>query len=252
VAASSAVVDDMRLGATIRAVRIRRRLRQSDVARLARTSDSTVSRIERGHLAQISIGSLRKVAHALEIQIGHRAWSRGGDLDRLLNARHAALAELVAERIDGYPGWIVRPEVSFAIAGERGVIDLLGWHAATRSLLVIELKTDVVDIGEVLGTLGRKARLGPLIASDLGWNSQAVSVALLIASSRYNRRRVAAHARLFGAAMPDGGGRLRSFLKEPSRESRVAALVFVSNRHQRTTSHTFATPRRVRRSEAAR
>lgn len=35
------------------------------------------------------------------------------------------------------------PEVSFSIYGQRGVIDILAWHAATRSLLVIELKTEM-------------------------------------------------------------------------------------------------------------
>lgn len=48
------------------------------------------------------------------------------------------------------------PEVSFSIYGERGVIDLLAWHGPSRTLLVIELKTEVVDAAEMLGVLDRK------------------------------------------------------------------------------------------------
>jgi hypothetical protein len=39
------------------------------------------------------------------------------------------------------------------------VIDILGWHAAARMILVIELKTEFVDINETMGTLDRKDRL---------------------------------------------------------------------------------------------
>ena len=50
------------------------------------------------------------------------------------------------------PAWVVRPEVSFSIYGERGVIDVLAWHPARRAILVIELKTELVDINELMGT----------------------------------------------------------------------------------------------------
>jgi hypothetical protein len=82
----------------------------------------------------------------------------------------------VAFWIGRQPGWSVVAEVSFAIYGERGVVDLLAWHEATDSLVVIELKTAIVDIDEILGTLDRKRRLAVRIAAERGWKARSVSV----------------------------------------------------------------------------
>ena len=60
---------------------------------------------------------------------------------------HEELARLFA----GLPDWVAVPEVTFSIYGERGAIDILAWHEPTRSLLVIELKTELVDIQETSG-----------------------------------------------------------------------------------------------------
>jgi transcriptional regulator with XRE-family HTH domain len=86
-----------RLGASFRAVRIKRGWRQVDVALRARVHRSVVSRIERGHLEQISVGTLLSIARVLEIQVTWSARWRGGDLDRLLAGRHARLHEAVAD-----------------------------------------------------------------------------------------------------------------------------------------------------------
>src|SRR5665811_2564794 len=55
---------------------------------------------------------------------GPRQW-RPDAPARNVNARHAALGELVAAWIARQLGWIVAAEVSFAIYGERGIIDRL-------------------------------------------------------------------------------------------------------------------------------
>ena len=63
------IMDDQRLGASLRAVRMRRRRRQSDVAAAAGVGQTTISRIERGHLAAQSLTTLRRVAAALDVRI---------------------------------------------------------------------------------------------------------------------------------------------------------------------------------------
>ena len=65
--------------------------------------------------------------------------------------------------------------VASAIYGERGVIDILAWHQKTGSLLVIELKTAVADVNELLGTMDRKQRLAAQVAHERGWNARTVS-----------------------------------------------------------------------------
>lgn len=208
-------MEDLRFGAAIRAARVRRRWRQEDLAAAAGVSRATTSRIERGLVDEIAIGIMRRVAAALEIRVELLPRSRSGDLDRLVNGRHAALAEAVVRWFASFPGWTVRPEVSFAHFGERGVIDLLAWHAATRTLLVIELKTDIVDVGELIATLGRKVRLAPVAAAPLGWEPRTVASGLVVADSTANRQRVRAFEATFRAAYPADGRTLRRWLANP-------------------------------------
>jgi transcriptional regulator with XRE-family HTH domain len=216
-------MDDQQVGIAIRTVRIRRRKRQRDIATEARVSASTVSRIERGRLDEVAVGTLRRVCARLELRVDVRVRSRGGDLDRMVSARHARLVEAIVARLRlDTSGWEVVPEASFSIWGERGVIDILAWHAGRRALLVIEVKTEIVDVGEMLGTLDRKRRLAREVAVQRGWDPDAVSAWLVVAESRTNERRIAAHRETLRAAYPEDGRRMRAWLAQP--QGSVAAM----------------------------
>jgi len=237
-------MDDLRLGRLLRAARLRRGWRQADVVARAGVGEGTVSRLERGEIRVVTVGTLRRVAAALEVQIDLAGRWRGGEGERLLSRRHSALADAVAQRLREL-GWIVRPEVSFSVYGERGVIELLAWHPAHRSLLVIELKTEIVDVGELLATFDRKRRLSPGLAGDLGWRPAVVSAWVVAAESTADRRRVAAHASLIRSALPGDGRLLRYWLADPATPS--AGLAFWSNRHHGRPSQAFGPVRRARR-----
>jgi transcriptional regulator with XRE-family HTH domain len=220
-------MDDQRFGTTIRTIRIRRKLRQSDLARLANVSVGMVSRIERGHLDGVTIETLRAVAKVLDVRVDVVPRWRAGDLDRLLNARHSALHEEVARSFATRPDWLTKPEVSFAIYVERGIIDILAWNAKQQMLLVIELKTDIADVNELVGTLDRKRRLAVQIAGEHGWpvgRGAKVSAWLIVAESRTNRRRVQAHKTMLRAALPLDGRSMAGWLAEPSRP--IGAISF--------------------------
>jgi transcriptional regulator with XRE-family HTH domain len=236
-------MDDQQFGARVRAARIRRRWRQVDLASAAGVSSTAVSRIERGHLGGMSLDVIRRVATALEIRVELLPRSRAADLDRLVNSRHAALAEAMLEQFAALPGWFPSPEVSFNIYGDRGVVDILAWHAECRALLVIELKTEIVDVGELLGTLDRKRRLGAAIARRFGWVPATVSAWLIVGEGMTNRRRVAEHRATFRAALPARGRQLRAWIARPS--GGIAALTFVSDRRPGNVRTGFATVRRV-------
>ena len=208
----------------MRAVRIKRRLRQADVARLARVSTATISRIERGHFGRLSWSTIERVAAALEIRLDLVARWRGGDLDRLVNSKHAGLHESVARAFARMPAWQARPEVSFSIYGERGVVDVLAWHAERRALLVIELKTSIVDINDLMGTIDRKRRLGRTIAASQGWEAAEVSAWVILRESRTNRRAIADHRAVLRAALPADGRQMRRWLAAPS--GSIAALSY--------------------------
>jgi transcriptional regulator with XRE-family HTH domain len=242
-AGQDARMTDQRFGSAIRFLRIRRGWRQQDLADRAGVSQSAISRIERGHLGSVSLDTIRAVAAALDMRVDVVARWRAGDLDRMLGAAHSALHEAVARRLNDLEGWQFAPEVSFSIFGERGVIDILAWQPETKSLLVIELKTELVDLNELIGTLDKKRRLAPEIARKRGWltEAKAVSVWVIVADSSSNRRRAADHATMLRAAFPLDGREIRSWLRRPL--ASIGCLSFWSTSHDGTTT---ATSRAIR------
>jgi transcriptional regulator with XRE-family HTH domain len=238
-------MDDQRFGATIRRIRQRRGWRQQDLADRAGVSQSVVSRIERGLIGSPSVDTIRAVAAALEIRVDLLTLWRGGDLDRLLNAGHSALHEAVARRFHNeLPAWTLAPEVSFSIYGERGIIDILAWHPGRRALLVIELKTDITDVNELIGTFDRKRRLARQIGSSRGWDAVATSSWLIVTDSRTNRRRVDAHAAMLRGSLPQDATAIRRWLRDPV--GTANGLSFWTGSRGRTGSQRSSPIRRVR------
>lgn len=181
---------DLELGRLVRALRRRRRWRQEDCATRAGVHRSTWSLLERGHLDGMSLRTLRRCLAALEVRLDLVPRWRGADLGRLLDEKHAALGAGWAKRLRAWH-WMVLPEASYSRYGERGRIDLLAWHAESRILLVVELKTEIVDVQELLGGLDAKARLAPVVARGLGWPVAArVVPAIVITDTSTNRRRL--------------------------------------------------------------
>jgi transcriptional regulator with XRE-family HTH domain len=224
-------MDMVRFGRGIRALRERRRWRQVDLAAQARASQSIVSRVERGLGGRLTVEMLDRVAHALGSRVDVRLSWQGEGLDRLLDQDHARLAEVVT-RLLRDAGWEVRTEVTFWVRGERGSVDVLGWHEASRIVLVIEIKSVVPDVQATLSTLDRKGRLGADIAATVGWRPKTVAKLLVIDASRTSRRRVAAHAATFEAALPHRFTQVRRYLEDPRGESlrgeSLRGLIFVS------------------------
>ena len=222
---------DQRFGAAIRFLRIRRGWRQVDLAARAGVSQSTVSRMERGHLATLTLEAIRLVAAALDLRVDVLGRWRGGDLDRLLGAGHSALHEAVARHLDRRAGWRFASEVSFSNYGDRGIIDLLAWHEPTRSLLVIELKTEFVDMNELIGTLDRKRRNATQIARKRGWlvEPSGVSVWVIVADTSTNRHRATDHRAMLGTAYPSDGRSMRGWLRTPIGEIRCLSFWPVSH-----------------------
>lgn len=209
-------MEDLRFGTTIRAARVKRRWRQKDLSARAGVSRATIWRAERGRLEEMTVAVIRRICEPLEIRVEFQPRSRGADLDRMVNARHTALHESVARALArGFPAWEMAHEVSFSIWGERGVIDLLLWHPGRRALLIIELKTEIVDTGDLLGTMDRRRRLAREIAEGRGWDPLTVSAWIVVAPSRSNERRIAEHRSVLRSAYPADGRQMRRWLRDP-------------------------------------
>jgi transcriptional regulator with XRE-family HTH domain len=238
-------MDEVKVGALFRALRIRRGWRQQDLAARAKVSRSAISRIERGHLGRASLDTLRSVARALDATIDLVVRWQGADVDRVLNAGHARLHEEIARLLVSLAGWEHAPEVSFSIYGERGVIDILAFHAPSRSLLVVELKTEVASIEDLLTVMSRRRRLAAQIAAERGWYALTVNTWVVVRASEANERRIRRFAVTLRAAFPADGHAIRRWLRHPA--GAIDALSQWANAPDLSVNERAATQKRVRR-----
>jgi len=189
-------VNAQRLGRVARVLRIRQQLTQGALALRAGVSRQAVSLLERGEARSLRIGVVEAALAALGARLDVRVLWNGPDLDRLLDASHAALTAVVKRRLERL-GWVVRVEVSYNHFGERGRIDVLAWHRSAGILLVVEIKTDLVDVQSLLGTLDAKTRIAPTIAEPMGWRVTGVVPIIVFAEDRTIRRHLARLDTLF-------------------------------------------------------
>jgi hypothetical protein len=201
-----------------------------------------VSRVERGNVRACSLQTLRHLFEALDATLLLFVRWRGGELDRLLDADHASLGERWS--VVRGDRWETRAEVTYSEYGERGSIDELAFDPATSTLLVTELKTGIYEANRVAAKLDEKARLASRIARGLGWNATVVVPCFVIADTRTNRRRVAAHPNLF-ARFRLRGREARKWLRDPAPLS-GGVLVFVPLSDVRGTNGRQAGRQRVR------
>jgi transcriptional regulator with XRE-family HTH domain len=243
-------MDDSLLGFAIRTLRVRKRWRQQDLASVAEVSRQLISEVERGHLDHVTTAAIRRIVAALGARVMLRIDTPGRDLDRLLSARHALMHEEFARRYGRLPEWQWVPEGSFSFYGERGVIDVLGWHAAAGMVLIVELKTAIVDVNDLMASMDRRRRLGFSIARERGWTARFVSSWVLVADSATAHRRLADHTAVLRTAFPSDGRRMRSWLRRPSKP--VAALSFLSDARLDGAGARYRPSRAVRLPNAAR
>jgi transcriptional regulator with XRE-family HTH domain len=237
-------VDEQQVGGRVRAVRVQKGWRQEDVATAAGVSRSVVSRVEHGRFDEVGFEAVRRVCRALDMRFEYAVRWRGGDLERMVNARHAALHESAARLLAANAGWLAIPEVSFNVFGERGVIDVVAWRADRRALLVVELKTEFVDIQGLIGSVDRYRRLASRAVADRRWRPAFVSTWVFVAAGRANARALAAHRTVLRAAFPADGRRIAGWLQDPV--ERIDGLSFLPYVRGANVGRSLSTPHRVR------
>jgi transcriptional regulator with XRE-family HTH domain len=173
-------------------------LRQADLAAATGLSRQTISRLEQGTCDRMVFAAADRVAQALGARlVVYLSW-QGEQLDRLVDAAHAELQNAAVNFLTA-AGWLCAVEVSFNHYGDRGRYDILAYHPATGTLLVIEVKTAVGDVQATLGQLDVKLRLARTVARERGWNARHVARLLVIADERQQHRIVHRRAALFAS-----------------------------------------------------
>jgi len=241
------------MGRVLRMLRLRRDWRQSDVAEKAKISSSAVGRHESGVIGSLSM--LEKHAAVFGLRIDVRVVGRAGSLVRLGDEEHARIVETVAAGFREH-GFLIETEASFSEWGERGRIDLLAFDPASWTLVIVEVKTQLLDLQDLFGSLNVKERLAPTIAERRGWKVDRSVTVLAVAHTAANRAVVREHPSLFAdfdarrltsAGLRSGHRRIHWVKADGGAGSWLAGRQRVSRQRvsrQRATSHArgLATP----------
>jgi transcriptional regulator with XRE-family HTH domain len=219
-------MDPRRLGRALRAIRLAAGEAQAVVSARAGVSQSAYSRAERGLVSGLTVATLGRVASALDAELVVELRYRGGGIDRLIDRVHAALVEHVVKHLRS-AGWEPVLEFSFNVFGERGSVDILAWHAATRTLLIVEVKSRFTDLQAMLLSLSRKLRLVPDEARrELGWDAIAISRIVVAPGSTENRNVLEQHQATFDTVLPTRAPAIRRWLRAP--KGSIAGVWLVS------------------------
>jgi transcriptional regulator with XRE-family HTH domain len=211
----------------LRAIRLHDHRTQSQVARHAGVSQSAYSRAERGDISGMTIGTLTRLVDALGGRLSIDVRYHGGLGDRLIDAAHAALVDHVVAVLRRL-GWAVDLEYTFNVFGDRGSVDILAWHAATRTLLIVEVKSRFTDLQAMLLSLARKLRVVPdAVRRDHGWDADTVGRIVVAYGTAENRGVVRRHAAMFDAALPARSIEIRRWLRSPT--SAISGVWLVSD-----------------------
>ena len=107
---------------------------------------------------------------------------------RQRDAVHARCSSHVARRLER-AGWQVTTEVEIGGDRSRGWIDILAWHPVSGTLFVIEIKTELRDLGAIERSLGWYEREAWTAARRLGWRpTRVVGCLLLLATEAVELR----------------------------------------------------------------
>jgi transcriptional regulator with XRE-family HTH domain len=237
-------MDSIRVGRACRALRIRRRWRQRDLAEVVGVSRQLIAKVEAGRIDEVQVGTVRAIVEGLSasFDIGIRWLGEG--LDRLLDAAHAGLVEEIVNRLQRV-SWETIVEASYSIRGERGSVDVLGLHRPTGEVLVVEVKAVVPDSQATIHSTDRKVRLAAEVARERNWPCKGVSRLLVVGESTTARRRIDQLDATYRSVFPARGRSVAAWLRQPA--GHISGIWFLPFATQRGTTNRVTGRQRVRR-----
>jgi transcriptional regulator with XRE-family HTH domain len=155
---------------------------QTRLSRESGVSQPWISQIERGLARDVSVGTIDTLLTAMGARLMLAADAPMLAKSRQRDPVHTRCSAHVARRL-GQAGWLVASEVEIASGKWRGWIDILAWHPTTGALLLIEVKTEINDLGQIERTLNWYEREAWAAATRRGWRPRRIVGCLLILST---------------------------------------------------------------------
>jgi transcriptional regulator with XRE-family HTH domain len=193
-----------RLGAELRETRQELGLGQRSVALNAGCSQALVVRAERGDPG-VSLDMLGQIASSLggELIVTYRRPVVVGRVDQADPAH--ALCVAVLRRELARAGLECATEQPVADGRVRGWIDLLAFDRGRERLIVVEVKTELRDVGGLERQINTYARTCLDAARALGWHVREVLVCVVVLATSAVDAAVLANRDAFAMALPVRG-----------------------------------------------
>ena len=204
-----------------------------ELARSVGVTPSYIGRIERG-TANPPLKLVEAIARALGLEISLAV--RGPSFPagrRVVDAVHARCSAYVDRRLRT-AGWSTAREVEIVHGRSHGWIDLLAFDRRTGTLLVIEIKTRLDDLGALERQLGWYERMAWEAARRLGWRPLRVQVCVFALASDEVEAVIRTHRDLIRLAFPVRSRALMAVIggSRVDTQGRGLALIDPSSRRQ--------------------
>jgi transcriptional regulator with XRE-family HTH domain len=176
---------------------------QAELARRGRVSAGSVALLETGGL-NATLEMVGRVLEPLGIVLDlrfRRPFSEGRQRDQ----GHAVCVAYVQRRLER-AGWLVAREVEIWTTGARGWIDVLALSPDGRHLLVIEVKTVLLDVGQIERTVGWYQRQALGAARRLGWRPATTTAWLLLLMTESNEAAIRGNREALAQSFPARAG----------------------------------------------
>ncbi|HEV8696154.1 MAG TPA: helix-turn-helix domain-containing protein [Candidatus Limnocylindrales bacterium] len=205
----------VRIGAIVRAGREGQRWTKTNLGERSGISRQMVAALESGK-ANPSLDVIGALLEALEIELdivarGPVEVAGSGPAD----AAHAICSAYVQRRLVA-AGWQVEREVRITDRRYLGWIDILAFHPQTATLVVIEVKTRIDDVGAIERSLDWHVRGATRAAERLGWRPRRVIAWVVALASDEVEDAIRRTRELWATAFPARASAMRALAADPA------------------------------------
>lgn len=188
-------------GRACRATRISLRISQQQLADKVGLSRGYVATIERAR-ANPTLDVVERIGQALGLEA--RLVLRVPTVlegPRQRDLVHARCSGYVDRRLRSL-GWLTSREAEVVQGRSHGWIDLLAFHPTSETLLVIEIKTRLDDLGSIERQIAWYGRTAGDVAHRLGWPQRRIASWLLLLASDEVEQAVRMNHEVIARAFP--------------------------------------------------
>lgn len=190
--------------------------------------------VTRGHVANVELGRsdpslelMERIAMALDLEIDLMARPPiVVDVERQRDLVHARCSGY-ADRRFRRAGWLTAREVGIVQGRWHGWIDLLAFDPGSGTLIVVEIKTRIADIGALERQVDWYERSALRVARGSGWQPHRIVVWVLALASLEVEATLRSNREVLAGAFPTRARQMRGLLERVDRQVTGRGLALI-------------------------